>query len=97
MFHYWPDNYTWSYQVVRALAEAHFGGGDIGEILATAAAITPGDADSWKREWLRSAEEAAGLAAEAEGPAAEDAWKRASNYYRMASFFLPYGDPDEHV
>lgn len=95
MFSFWPDNYSWSYQLVRALAEAHFGGGDIGEILTTAAAVTAGDDDSWKREWLRSAEEVAALAASADGPAAEDAWKRASNYYRMASFFLPHGDPDE--
>ena len=97
MFHYWPDNYTWSYQLVRALAEAHFGGGDTGEILAAAESIMPGDTDSWKRAWLRTAEEVAGLAADATGPAAEDAWKRASNYYRMGSFFLPHGDPDEHV
>jgi dienelactone hydrolase len=95
MFSFWPDNYTWSYQLVRALAEAHFGGGDIGEILATAAAITPGDAASWKREWLRTADDVAALAAQATGPATEDAWKRASNYLRMASFFLPHGDPDE--
>ena len=100
MFSYWPDNYTWSYQLVRALAEAHFGGGDIGEILATAQAITPGDTDSWKREWLRTAGEVSALAADAPdtpGPAAEDAWKRASNYFRMASFFLPHGDPDEQL
>lgn len=97
MFSYWPDNYTWSYQLVRALAEAHFGGGDTGEILATAEAITPGDSDSWKREWLRAADEVAALAAEATGPAAEDAWKRASNYFRMAAFFLPHGDPDEYL
>jgi hypothetical protein len=97
MFTYWPDNYTWSYQLVRALAEAHFGGGDTGEILAAAESIMPGDTDSWKRAWLRTAEEVAGLAADATAPAAEDAWKRASNYYCMGSFFLPHGDPDEHV
>jgi dienelactone hydrolase len=95
MFSFWPDLPAWSYQLVRALAEAHFDGGDVGEMLATAAAMTPGDGGSWKREWLRIAEEVAGLAAGADGPAAEDAWKRASNYYRMAGFFLPHGDPDE--
>ena len=77
-----------------------YGGADIGEVMATAARITPGDWESWYREWRALADRIAGIAdqcaAEGHTASASSAYLRASNYYRTAEFFLrddPLSDP----
>jgi alpha-beta hydrolase superfamily lysophospholipase len=96
MFRFWPEDYQWSFQLVRGMATAPWGGAEVGECLATAARITPGDYDGWHAEWLQTAERVEALGHEAEDRnqpvAARDAFGRASQYYRLAEFFLEPGD-----
>lgn len=85
-------NQAFSYQLLRALSYAPYGGAEIGECLATAARIREGDFESWHIEWNRTAQNAEALAeATLEGNAphsARELFLRASNYYRTAEFFL---------
>ena len=81
-------------------ATPSYGGADIGEVITTAERITPGDTESWYREWRALADRIAAIADEcaADGHAvsANSAYLRASNYYRTAEFFLrddPWNDP----
>lgn len=82
------DKQFW-FETLRALGHTAYGGADIGEVLATAQRIAPGDYEGWYREWRSTAERV-----EAEGRASErpvtrrDALLRASNYWRTAEFFL---------
>src|SRR5262249_54546440 len=43
-------------QFLRILGHIYYGGADIGECILTARRITPGDFDSWHREWVATAE-----------------------------------------
>jgi dienelactone hydrolase len=79
-------------QFGRTLAAAMFGTADVGEALATAARITPGDLGSWHDEWTVTA-----VSAEAEAEAAlagghhlsaAQAGLRASEYHRQAFFYV---------
>ena len=45
----------YSFQLLRALGAAPFGGSDIGECLKTAYRIKEGDDNSWYNEWSRTA------------------------------------------
>lgn len=97
MFRFWPNHYQWSFQLVRGMATAPWGGAQVGECLATAARMREGDQESWHREWLATANrvESLGDSAAVSGhfPAAQDAYGRASQYYRLAEFFLDPEDP----
>src|SRR5215469_6071695 len=91
---------AFSYETLRAVAYTVYGGADIGEVMATAARITPGDPDSWYREWRALADRIATIAdksaADGHAASASGAYLRASNYYRTAEFFLrddPAHDP----
>jgi alpha-beta hydrolase superfamily lysophospholipase len=91
---------AFSFETLRAVGYAVYGGADIGEVMATAARITPGDWESWYREWLALADRIATIAdksaAEGHAASASSAYLRASNYYRTAEFFLrddPSNDP----
>jgi dienelactone hydrolase len=96
-WHHWPE-YPWmSYQFRRALGETQEGGGAISECFQAAGRMTPGDAESWHEEWLRTAERnrERGDAAEAAGnvQTAKACWLRAVDYYRQAEFWLAADDP----
>lgn len=85
-------------QFQRTLTHAYERGADLGEAFATAARITPGDDESWYREWSASAA-AAQAAAKASRNAgrthsATDAFLRACEYHRQAMFYLR-GDLDD--
>jgi len=85
-------------QFQRTLTHAYERGADLGEAFATAARITPGDDESWYREWSAAAA-AAQAAAETSRRAgrtqsATDAFLRASEYHRQAMFYLR-GDLDD--
>ncbi|MEU0495837.1 alpha/beta fold hydrolase [Mycobacterium sp. NPDC006124] len=91
---------SFSFETLRALGYAVYGGADVGEILTAAQRITPGDGESWYREWRALADRVADTAdacASAGHPvSANSAYLRASNYYRTAEFFLrddPAHDP----
>jgi alpha-beta hydrolase superfamily lysophospholipase len=83
---------SFSFETLRAVGYAPFGGADIGEVMATAARITPGDPESWYREWRALADRIATIAEKCAGDghaeSASSAYLRASNYYRTAEFFL---------
>jgi pimeloyl-ACP methyl ester carboxylesterase len=91
---------AFSFETLRAVGYAPYGGADIGEVMATAARITPGDPESWYQEWLALADRIAVIAdksaADGHAASASSAYLRASNYYRTAEFFLrddPWNDP----
>jgi dienelactone hydrolase len=91
---------AFSFETLRAVAYAPYGGADIGEVMTTAARITPGDWESWYREWRALADRIAAIAdkcaADGHTASASSAYLRASNYYRTAEFFLrddPANDP----
>ncbi|MET7726931.1 alpha/beta hydrolase family protein [Streptomyces mirabilis] len=91
MFH---DDPPFWFETLRNLGLAAYGGSDVGEVIATAARVTPGDYDSWHDAWLSTAER---LEAEARGShpvSARDGLLRASSYYRAAEFFL-HGHPED--
>lgn len=83
---------SYTFEFIRALGNAPGGGSDIGECIATARGIRDGDDESWYREWMRTADRVCGLADkwEQEGHhiSAREAWLRACNYYRQASFYM---------
>ena len=50
------DEYIWSFNVMRLISQAHFGGGQFSEIHEAIARIREGDAESWYAEWHATAE-----------------------------------------
>ena len=93
-----PDDRQFWFETLRVLGQADFGGAEVGEALAAAAQIKPGDYDSWHDAWYALAErlraEAGTAAAAGHQLTARDSYLRASTYYRSAEFFL-HGDPDD--
>jgi pimeloyl-ACP methyl ester carboxylesterase len=80
----------------RGLCHALYGGADFGECFVTAKQITPGDPGSWYCAWTatgdRVFEIARGGAAAGHMVSAQEAYLRASNYYRTS--YLPlFGAP----
>jgi dienelactone hydrolase len=91
---------SFSFETLRAVGYTVYGGSDIGEVITTAERITPGDTESWYREWCALADRIAAIAdacaADGHTVSANSAYLRASNYYRTAEFFLrddPWNDP----
>jgi Esterase FrsA-like len=79
-------------QLQRSVTHAYERGADVGEVLSVAARITPGDYESWYREWHAAAHAtlAAATASRDGGHAASAAaaFLRASEYFRQAMFYL---------
>jgi len=91
---------SFSFETLRAVGYTAYGGADIGEVITTAERVTPGDWESWYREWRALADRIAAIAdacaADGHAVSASSAYLRASNYYRTAEFFLrddPCSDP----
>lgn len=91
---------AFSFETLRAVGYTAYGGADIGEVITTAQRVTPGDWESWYREWRALADRIAAIAeqcaADGHAASADSAYLRASNYYRTAEFFLrddPWNDP----
>jgi hypothetical protein len=97
MWHYFPDHYMFSYQLIRILTQAHYGGGEFNECLEAASKIEVGNRDSFFAAWDEQGQRAfaEGETAGAEGRAvtARAAYLRAANYLRTAEFFLRLGHP----
>ena len=85
-------------QGVGALQQALYGGADFGECLTTARRIVEGDAESWYREWLATADRIFRIAEDCRTRghlvSAREAYLRASNYYRTSYLFL-FGAPTD--
>jgi pimeloyl-ACP methyl ester carboxylesterase len=95
------DDESFSFEALRAAGFATYGGADLGEVLVTADAITNGDEASWHNAWRTTAERVRAIgdrsAAAGHRVSAREALLRASNYYRVAEFFLrehPATDPE---
>jgi alpha-beta hydrolase superfamily lysophospholipase len=86
------DTYSWSFNLIRLISQAHFGGAQFSEVYETAARIREGDRDSWYEAWSGTAERVEKLAEEAEAAgrpvSARALYQRATQYWRMADFFL---------
>jgi dipeptidyl aminopeptidase/acylaminoacyl peptidase len=92
MWHYFPGQYMPSYQLNRALSQAHYGGGEFAECLEAASEITPGDNESFHKAWAkvgnRVYDEAETAAQGGNRATARRAYLRAFNYIRTSEFFL---------
>jgi hypothetical protein len=78
-------------QLARTLSAAASGCADLGEALATADRITPGDFESWHQEWAQTAgqvrDEADDSVDAGHLASASQCYLRASEYYRQAFCF----------
>jgi len=96
MWHFFPGQYMPSYQVNRALTQAHYGGGEFAEVLEVAAEITPGDNESFHLAWSKMGNKAFELSekylADKKFVSARRTYLRAFNYLRTAEFFLKPSD-----
>ncbi|MFK8163037.1 MAG: alpha/beta hydrolase family protein [Lewinella sp.] len=99
MWHYFPGMYMPSYQVNRALTQAHYGGGEFAEILEVASNINPKDRSTINKAWLDMGDPVFDLAEgyEKDGNfvSARRTYLRAFNYLRSAEFFMKLGDPQK--
>jgi alpha-beta hydrolase superfamily lysophospholipase len=84
-------NESFSFETLRAVGAAPYGGADLGEVLATTRLIRGGDLQGWLRSWTATAERVEELARASlttgHRVSARQAFLRASNYYRTAEFF----------
>lgn len=91
------DDYIWSFNVMRLLSQAHFGGGQLSEVLEVTSRIANRDRESWHREWRGLAERlearAEAAASAGHGASATSLYARATEYWRMADFMLLPEDP----
>jgi alpha-beta hydrolase superfamily lysophospholipase len=82
----------YSFQALRTMSSAVYGGADIGECLKTIYRIKEGDDNSWHREWYAAAElreqTAERFLSKGYLVSAKKEFFRAANYYRTAEFFL---------
>lgn len=80
---------TFHYQIIRALGLASYGGADVGEVLATADAIKPGDFESFYIAFNKRAERVLTQAQQTRHPVSiRDAMFRAATYFRMADLYI---------
>lgn len=94
-------NESFSFEALRAIGFAPYGGADIGEVLITGEAIRDNDEASWLNAWKATARRIEDLAraslVSGNEVSAREAFLRASNYYRAAEFFRredPKNDPE---
>jgi len=81
-----------NFQTIRTLSETYGQAADIGEVISTIKQIKESDIQSWKTQWLKTADrlyaDAQKLNKEGNTIAAQNEFLRASNYYRTASFYM---------
>ena len=86
------NDQSFSFEALRALGYAVYGGADIGEVASTASRIPDGDLTAWYSEWRALAErvhaDADRSAAAGHPVSARESYLRASNYYRLCEFYL---------
>ncbi len=93
MLDFFQPTSPFEFQVLRLLAEAQQGGGDVFDIARLCRNLSPGDKEGWERAWLSLAE-----ATEAKAKLELELGHRqtsmqnffhANQYYRMSDIFLP--------
>ena len=76
---------AFEFETRNILGQVHYGCGDVGEVLATVAAITDGDDSSWVTHWQELARRIEAIAATAQSGghlvSARNAYLRAAAYY----------------
>lgn len=86
-----------NFEFARGISAQRVGAAEFGECMETLERVTDGRFESWTVEWTKTADAAAGYAAAVAAAgnrrAAADAHLRASNYYRMAAFYVVHTDP----
>ena len=96
MWHYFPGQYMPSYQVNRALTQAHYGGGEFAEILEVAGEIDPANRESFNAAWVKMGDKVYDLAEEfaknGHNISARRTYLRAFNYLRTSEFFMNLHD-----
>ena len=84
------DDEDFDGQLQRSVGKADSGMANVGECLAIAEQITPGDRDSWYRAWsgfaTRLAEQGQAAMAAGHRVSARSALLRAAEYFRQAFF-----------
>ncbi|MFL9887014.1 alpha/beta hydrolase [Paraburkholderia agricolaris] len=92
----WPDESELSFQFARTLGGAQEGASLISECFFAASRMTPGDTESWYREWQALAQTSERRAIDAFERrcfrTASSNWLRAANYYRSSEFYLGHDD-----
>ncbi len=92
MWHYFPGQYMPSYQVNRALTQAHYGGGEFAEILEVASQIIPGNNETFHVAWAKMGDKiydlAENFAKNGNDVSARRTYLRSFNYLRTSEFFL---------
>jgi hypothetical protein len=56
------EDQTFSFELLRTIGDAPYGGADIGECLVTASHIREGDFESWHEQWSKTARRVHALA-----------------------------------
>jgi dienelactone hydrolase len=96
MWHFFPDKYMPSYQVNRALTQAHYGGGEFAEILEVAGEIDPDNRESFNKAWVKMGDKvydkAEQYAQSGHTVSARRTYLRAFNYLRTSEFFMALND-----
>ena len=79
---------AFDFETRNVLGNVHYGCGDVGEVLATVAAITDGDDSSWVAQWQALARRVEAIAADTQARghkvSARNAYLRAAAYYATA-------------
>jgi hypothetical protein len=92
----WHNGRGWDFQIWRLASQAHYGGGHLNEIARVIERLKPNDAESWYTEWRALGDQLTTMSNEAAAAGhrrtTSDRLLRASNYYRVADFFLEVGD-----
>jgi dienelactone hydrolase len=95
---------AFSFEALRLMGYACYGGADLGEVLVTTRDIPDGDESAWHDRWKKIAERLHVVGEEAlrtgHNVSAREAFLRASDYYRTSEFFLrddPAHDPEVHL
>ncbi|QKV74100.1 S9 family peptidase [Amycolatopsis sp. Hca4] len=86
------DDESFSFEALRAAGYTAHAGADLGEVLVTCRNIPEGDEAAWSAQWAATAARVEGIGREALAAghtvSAREALLRASNYYRVADFYL---------
>ncbi|OGV18668.1 MAG: hypothetical protein A2X47_07115 [Lentisphaerae bacterium GWF2_38_69] len=81
-----------NFQAIRTLSETYGQAADIGEVISTIKKIEESNIESWKNEWLKTADrlyaDAQKVQEENSIRASQNEYLRASNYYRTGSFYM---------
>jgi dienelactone hydrolase len=92
MLNFLSPTHPWGFHVLRLVAEAQQGGGDLFEIGRLCERLEPDDRESWERGWLELAQRTETTAQQAlaaeHKESARDKFFHANQYYRMSEVLL---------